>query len=317
MNSINDIFKIKNLRIGQAQDQEAATGCTVLLFEEGATVGVDVCGAAPGSRELALLEPGNLVEKVHAIVLSGGSAFGLASMDGVVNYLEEQGIGYDTGTARVPIVCGTVLYDLAIGSARIRPDHAMGYRAAQSANRNDFLEGNYGAGTGAVIGKASGMGNATKSGIGCATLTFDNGLVVSAIVAVNALGDVYEKDRIIAGMRYPKGTTWADTEQYILNGYQTEIFTGANTTLGVIVTNAQLTKAQARRLAQTTHDAYARCIRPVHTLYDGDAIFAAATGELPFTDQLFLSVAANRAMEQAIVRAVRAAEDLDGVKAMD
>lgn len=312
----NEIFKIQGLKVGQVQDTVGMTGCTALIFEEGAVASVDVRGSAPGTREIALLEPGNLVEKVHAIVLTGGSAYGLDAMNGVMQYLEEQGHGYDAGAAIVPIVTGAVLYDLAIGDASIRPTAEMGYRAAKAANRSLLEEGNYGAGTGASIGKAKGMDFATKSGIGCASVTLENGVVVGAIVAVNALGDVYENGQIIAGMRNAKKNGWENSESYILNGYQTKIFKNSNTTIGVIVTNAKLTKARAKKLAQTTHDAYARCIRPVHTIYDGDAIFAAATGEIAFEDQLRLSVAANKAMEKAIIRAVKSAQRAKGVPSM-
>lgn len=303
-----DIFKIKGLQIGQAEDTIGMTGCTVLCFDEGAIVGVDVRGSAPGTRELALLEPGNLVEKVHAIVLSGGSAFGLASMNGVAAYLEERSIGYDVGVAKVPIVVGAVLFDLAIGDATIRPDFAMGYTAAKEANSQHFKMGNHGAGTGATIGKANGMEYATKGGIGTATLEFDSGLIVSAIVAVNALGDVYDGDTIIGGMLNQQKNSWENSTDFILNGYQAKVFSGSNTTLGVVITNAKLDKAQCTKLAQTSHDAFAARIRPTHTLYDGDAIFAAATGEIDFKDQLFLSVAANRAMEQAIVNAIHSSK---------
>lgn len=305
---MHDIFKIKGLKIGQAQDTTALTGVTVLLFEEGAVASVDVRGSAPGTRETALLEPGNLVEQVHAIVLSGGSAYGLDAMGGVAAYLEGKGIGFDTGPAVVPIVTGAVLYDLNIGNATVRPDFKMGFEAAQAAGRDNFLEGNYGAGTGATVGKVRGPEYAAKGGIGCAVLEFNSGLIVAAIVAVNALGDIYEGETKIAGLLNEEKNAWASTEAFILNGYQDKVFKSGNTTLGVVVTNAKLTKAQAKKLAASAHDAFARCIRPVHTLYDGDSIFAAGTGEVEFSDQLFLSVAANRVMEQAIIRAVKKAE---------
>ncbi|MEM0993017.1 MAG: P1 family peptidase [Bacteroidota bacterium] len=310
----NDIFQIKGVKIGQAEDEKGITGCTAFIFEAGATVGVDVRGSAPGTRELALLEPGNLVEKVHAVVLTGGSAFGLAAMNGVSSALEQKDIGYDAGVATVPIVCGAVLFDLAIGDPSIRPDFQMGYEAASNAQNIYFKEGNHGAGAGATIGKARGMDYAIKSGIGAATLRFDNGLVVSAVVAVNALGDVYEQDTIIAGMLNDTKDGWQSTEDYILKAHQTSIFENRNTTIGLVLTNANLTKARAKKLAEKTHDAYARRIRPTHTLYDGDAIFAAATGEIEFDDQLFLSTAAVRVMELAILRAVRSAKPVANYK---
>ena len=300
----HDIFRIKGLKIGQAQDTVGKTGVTVLLFEDGAVVGAVVRGSAPGTRETDLLRPGNLVEKVHAVVLSGGSAFGLASMDGVAAYLEEQGVGYETGVAKVPIVTGAVLFDLAVGDARARPDADMGYAAAQSAGRTTFAEGGHGAGTGASVGKLRGQEYASPGGIGCTVLTFPDGLVVAAVVAVNALGDIYEGEEIVAGMLNEEKNAWLNSEDYVLQGYQTRPF-GGNTTLGVIITNAKLTKAQAQKLASVAHDGFARSIRPAHTLYDGDIIFAAATGEVEFSDMLFLSTAAQRAAEQAVLRAVK------------
>lgn len=309
------IFNLKGLTIGQAQDTTALTGCTVFLFENGATVGVDVRGAAPGTREIAQLEPGNLVEKAHAIVLTGGSAYGLAALDGVMAFLEEQDIGYDTKVAKIPIVTGAVLFDLAVGDPQVRPDFKMGYAAAKNANNKIFQSGNYGAGTGATVGKLKGTNYATKGGIGCATLAFKNGLIVSAVVAVNALGDIYAGEQQIAGMLNQQKNGWENSADFILNGYQPKVFANGNTTIGIVITNAQLDKAQCKKLAQTTHDAFAKCIRPTHTLYDGDAIFAAATGELEFRDQLFLSVAVNRAMEQAIINAIKSAESTPNIPA--
>ncbi|MFK7936268.1 MAG: P1 family peptidase, partial [Saprospiraceae bacterium] len=191
------------------------------------------------------------------------------------------------------------------------------YAAAKNANRNTFQTGNQGAGTGATVGKLNGMEYATKGGIGCATLQFDNGLVVSAVVAVNALGDIYDGEQQIAGMLNQTKNGWENSTDFILNGYQAQVFPNGNTTIGVVITNVKMNKARCKKLAQTTHDAFAKCIRPTHTLYDGDAIFAAATGEIEFSDQLFLSVAANRAMEKAIVNAIRSAESVAGIPAGD
>lgn len=317
MNDVNDIFKINGLQIGQAESEEGITGVTVLLFPEGAVGGVDVRGSAPGTRETDLLNPVNLVDKVHAIVLSGGSAFGLDAMSGVVKYLEENGSGFDTGDAKVPIVTGAVLYDLEIGNSKIRPDAALGYEACKNANNENFELGNHGAGTGAVIGKLKGLDFAMKSGIGSYTLTFENGLIVSAIVAVNALGDVYENGKQIAGLLDESKTQLKKTKYEIISGYKPEIFEGTNTTLGVIVTNAKLTKTQATKISQVAHDGYARAINPVHTMYDGDIIFTAATGEIELNsinDQIFLGVAAAEAMEKAIISAVKNAEPVEGLK---
>ncbi len=317
MNNVNDIFKIKDLKIGQAESKEGITGVTVLFFPKGAIGGVDVRGSAPGTRETDLLNPVNLVDKVHAIVLAGGSAFGLDAMSGVVKYLEENGIGFDTGDAKVPIVTGAVLYDLEIGNSKIRPDAAMGYEACENANNKNFELGNHGAGTGAVIGKLKGLDFAMKSGIGSYTLTFENGLVVSAIVAVNALGDVYENGKPVAGLLNETKSGLCETKDEIIKGYKPKIFKGTNTTLGVIVTNAKLTKTEATKISQVAHDGYARAINPVHTMYDGDIIFTTATGEIELNsvnDQIFLGVAAAEAMEKAIISAVKNAEAIAGLK---
>ncbi len=317
MDSINDIFKIKGLKIGQIEDRDGITGVTVLLLEDGAVTGVDVRGSAPGTRETDLLNPVNLIDKVHAIVLSGGSAFGLDTMSGVTKYLEEEGIGFDTGIAKVPIVTGAVLYDLVIGNPDIRPDAKMGYEACKNANNENFEPGNHGAGTGAVIGKLKDLNFAMKSGIGSHTLTFDNGLVISAIVAVNALGDVYEDGKQIAGLLNKSKSILLKTKDEIIKGYKPKVFEGTNTTLGVIITNAQLIKTEATKISQVTHDAFARTINPVHTMYDGDIIFTAATGEIKLNsvdNQIFLGVTATEAMEKAIISAVKNAEPVAGLK---
>ncbi|MGD8780880.1 MAG: P1 family peptidase [Ignavibacteria bacterium] len=318
MNNANDIFKIKGLKIGHAENREGQTGVTVFLFEDGATAGVDVRGSAPGTRETDLLNPVNLVDKIHAVVLSGGSAFGLDAMSGVVKYLEENGIGFDTGPAKVPIVTGAVLYDLEIGNPKVRPGAQMGYEACKRANNNSFELGNHGAGTGAVIGKLKGLDFAMKSGIGSHTLVFDNGLVVSAVAAVNALGDVYENGEQIAGLLDESGTKLKETKDEIINGYKPEVFEGTNTTLGIVLTNAKVTKTEATKISQAAHDGFARAINPVHTMYDGDIIFTAATAEVELVsidDQIFLAVAAAEAMEKAIISAVKNAEPAAGLKA--
>ncbi len=307
----NDIFKIKGVKIGQAEDTEGVTGVTAIIFEEGAVAGVDVRGAAPGTRETDLLRPENLVEKVHAIVLSGGSAFGLDSMTGVVKYLEEQKIGFDVEVACVPIVTGAVLFDLGIGDPNIRPDAALGYEAARKANNSEFLEGNYGAGMGATVGKIRGTEYSVKSGIGTSTITFDDDLVVSAVVAVNAWGDVVEGDQVVAGTLNDDKKTFANGTKILLEGRGGKGFEGRNTTIGAIITNAVVTKAQAGKIAQMAHDGYGRAINPVHTMYDGDTIFAAGTGEIE-ADINLVGIAAAEAMEKAIRRAVRNTQGLGG-----
>lgn len=307
----NDIFQIKGLKIGQAENPDGITGVTALIFEEGAVAGVDVRGAAPGTRETDLLKPENLVQEVHAIVLSGGSAFGLESMSGVANYLEEQKIGFDVGVAYVPIVTGAILFDLGIGDPNIRPDADLGYKAAQNANNKVFLEGNHGAGMGATAGKIRGSEHAVKSGVGTYTITFDDGLVVSAVVAANPWGDIVDGNNVIAGTLNDDKKTFANGTRVLLEGKGAKGFAGRNTTIGVIVTNAKVSKAQAGKIAQMAHDGYGRAINPVHTMYDGDTIFAAGTGEVE-ADINIVGIAAAEAMEIAIRRAAENTEGLGG-----
>ena len=311
----SDLFKIKGLSIGQAQDTQGVTGVTVLRFDQGATAGVDVRGAAPGTRETDLLKPENLVDKVHAIVLSGGSAFGLDSMSGVMQYLEQQDIGFDVGVAKVPIVTGAVLFDLTIGNPKSRPDAAMGYLAAKQANRNQFIEGSVGAGTGATLGKIAGAEYVLKGGIGSYAIELDNGVIVAAIVAVNAWGDVIKGDQVYAGIRNADNNGFISGKNLLLAGSESNGFAGRNTTIGAIITNAKLTKSQALKIAQMGHDGFARAISPVHSLYDGDTLFAAGTGELDTPDINTLGVAAAEAVQQAIYRAVDSATSLGGIPA--
>ncbi len=310
------LFAIKGLKVGQISDAKGLTGVTVLRFDEGATAAVDVRGAAPGTRETALLAPENLVEQVHAIVLSGGSAFGLDAMSGVAAQLEQEGIGFDVGVAKVPIVTGAVLFDLAFGDPQARPDFAMGKRATAQAQRQQFEQGNAGAGMGAVVGKIRGMEHATKGGIGRAVVTLENGVIVAAIVAVNAWGDVVDRQgQPLAATRNDDGDAFIDGTQWLRQGLQSRGFAGRNTTIGAIVTNATLTKSQALKVAQMAHDGFARAIRPVHSMYDGDTIFAAATGEVATMDVNLLGVIAAEVMEDAIHHAVNAATAIGGLPA--
>lgn len=311
-----EIFSINGLKIGQAENNEGITGITVILFEDGAIASCDVRGSAPGTRETDLLEPTNLVDKVHAIVLSGGSAFGLDAMGGVVEYLEENNIGFETGFGKVPIVTGAVLFDLSIGDSSIRPTKDLAKAACRNATSKYFNKGNFGAGYGATIGKLKGPEFSMKSGIGLHTLKFENGLIVSAIVAVNALGDVYENGEIISGL-LDDNKNLSSTKQTILEGYSPKIFEGTNTTLGVIITNAALTKTEAKKISEVAHDGFSRAINPVHTMFDGDIIFTAATGEIKLNgpnDQIFLGTAAAEAMEKAIHSAVKNSEPIGGYK---
>ena len=314
--AVSGITAIPGIEVGHAADLEGITGCTVVLCRAGAVGGVDVRGAAPGTRETDLLRPENLVQVVHAVLLTGGSAFGLDAAAGVMRYLEEQGIGYDAGVARVPIVPAAVLFDLAIGDARARPDAAMGYAACQAARADECPEGNVGAGVGCTVGKLLGMGSAMKGGLGTA-LREAGGLLVGAIVAVNALGDVVdpESGQIIAGARKKPGKGFADTTRTMagLLG-RAALSLAGNTVIGVVATNASLTKAEANKVAQMAHDGLARSIRPAHTMMDGDAIFALATGAQK-THVTLVGALAAEALAEAIVRGVRAASSLGGVPA--
>jgi len=306
--------EIGGLKVGHAQDLEAATGCTVILREEGATVGVDVRGGAPGTRETDLLNPVNLVEKVHAVFLSGGSAFGLDVAGGIMRYLEERNIGFDVQVTRVPIVCGAVLFDLTIGDHRIRPDGAMGYEACVNASRAESRQGSIGAGTGATVGKILGMERAMKSGLGWYALQAGE-LKVGALVAVNCLGDVMDPatGEKVAGPLNEDRTSLLSTEEIMVESCaeKRNLFAG-NTTIGVVATNAGLTKAQATKLASMAQNGYARTMRPAHTMFDGDTIFAAATGQIE-ADLSVVGLLAARVMERAVVRAVKSAGALCGL----
>jgi len=300
------ITDVRGIEVGHAHNEEALTGCTVILCRKGAVAGVDVRGGAPGTRETDLLNPINLVEKVHAVVLAGGSAFGLDAASGVMKYLEEKKIGFDTGAAKVPIVPSAILYDLNLGRADVRPDSAMGYKAAASASSEPPAEGNVGAGTGASVGKIRGMKYAMKSGIGTWSMDI-NGVIVGAIVAVNALGDVVDPNtrKMIAGLRSGTTLEWMKKQQKTF-------LHRSNTVIGVIATNAKLTKAQATKVAQMAQDGFAQSIRPAHTMYDGDSIFALATGEIR-ADVSMVGAFAAEVMAQAIVRAVQNAKSAGGL----
>ena len=317
---IDSIADVPGIRVGHYTDSVAITGCTVLLCEGGAVGGVDVRGAAPGTRETDLLDPSNLVERVHAILLTGGSAFGLDAAGGVMRYLAERGVGYDAGVARVPIVPGAVIFDLGIGRSDSWPDAVAGYRACLAASGGAVEMGSVGVGTGATVGKLLGRDFATKGGVGTASIGLPGGLVVGALVAVNAVGDVVDPSdgRVIAGARSEAG--FAGSVSVILGGSDDRRsespLAGTNTTIGVVATNARLTKAEARRVAMMAHDGLALAIRPAHTMFDGDAIFALATGESGTpADVTSLGVAATHVVARAIVRAVETATSLGGVPA--
>jgi L-aminopeptidase/D-esterase-like protein len=323
----NTITDIPGIRVGHAQNEEALTGCTVILYEKGAVGGVDQRGGAPGTREVDALHPMHLVSKVHGVVLSGGSAFGLDSASGAMRYLEEQGVGFDTRVAKVPIVPAAILFDLAIGRADVRPDAAMGYQACLNATAEPPAEGNVGAGMGATVGKVFGPAQAMKSGIGTASLEIGAGVIVGAIVAVNAFGDVVDphNGHIIAGARSTAvgplhiGSPgyFADTLQIMktIVGRTVLAFgSRGNTVIGVVATNARLDKEQANKVAQMAHDGLARTIRPAHTMLDGDTIFALATGEHA-ADVNIVGAFAAEVFAQAILRAVRSAKPVAGLPA--
>lgn len=302
------ILDIKGLKVGHAQNETAKTGVTVVLAEKGVVCGVDVRGAAPGTRETDLLDPRNAVERVHGIVLSGGSAFGLDAASGVMQYLEQKGIGFDVGCAKVPIVPAAVLFDLSNGDPSIRPNQAMGLQACENASDTQLQEGNVGAGCGATVGKLNGMEYCTNSGIGSWAECTENGICVAALIAVNAFGDVWENGKIIAGTKDASGH-FVDTEKGVIAAASALNFAGRNTTIGIIATNVKLTKAQASKVAGMAHDGLARCIRPIHTTLDGDTLFCISTEEmeLPTAPVDVVGILAARVTEQAVLRAVKTA----------
>jgi L-aminopeptidase/D-esterase-like protein len=307
---------VAGLKVGHFGMAGRPTGCTVVLAEGGAVGGVDVRGAAPGTRETDLLNPVNTVDKVHAVVISGGSAFGLDSAGGVMRYLEERGVGFETGSGKVPIIPAAVLFDLNVGDPKIRPTADCGYRAAVAATAGAVAEGNVGAGSGATIGKLAGRERAMRGGLGTSSITTPGGLVVAALVVVNTVGDVIDPatGRVIAGVRTDDGKGLADVRTLIRAGALAPpgLF-GRNTTIGVVATNAALTKTQTTRVAQLAHDGLARAISPAHTMFDGDTIFALATGTRPGEpDMLTIGALAADAVADAVVRAVRAARGIPG-----
>ena len=324
----NAITDIPGILVGHAQNDEALTGCTVILCERGAVGGVDQRGGAPGTREVDALHPMHLVTKVHGIVLAGGSAFGLEAATGVMRYLEEKGVGFDTHIAKVPIVPAAILFDLGIGKSDVRPDASMGYLACQNASSDPPAEGNVGAGTGATVGKILGASQCMKSGIGTASLEIGAGVIVGAIAAVNAFGDVIDPEtgQIIAGARSKDvgplhiGAPgyFADTMQVMQTLIGRTILgfgSRSNTVIGVVATNAKLDKEDANKVAQMAHDGLARTIRPAHTMLDGDTIFALATGDHA-ADVNIVGAYGAEVFARAILRAVRAAKPVAGLPAI-
>jgi len=303
--------------VGHYTDKEAITGCTVILCETGAIAGVDVRGSAPGTRETDLLRPMNLVENVQAIFLSGGSAFGLDAAGGVMRYLEERGFGYETSVIKVPIVPAAIIFDLGIGSHKIRPGIEEGYKACLAASDKEVAEGCVGAGTGATVGKILGMDKATKSGLGTASQKIADDIIVAALVVVNAVGDVvdHRTGKTVAGPRIDQNKGFLRTTELMKQDHSEQSSLSDNTVLGVVATNAMLNKEQVNKLAQMAQDGIARAIYPSHTMHDGDAIFALSMGDKTGDITVLGSVAAE-IISDAIVRAVDQAETLDGIPAI-
>ena len=325
MKLTNTITDVPGIEVGHAQDYDSLTGCTVILCRKGAVGGVDVRGGAPGTRETDLLNPLNLVSNVNAVVLAGGSAFGLDAATGVMRYLEEQKIGFNTGVARVPIVPSAILFDLNLGRADRRPDAAMGYEAAAAASKEPSREGNVGVGTGASIGRILGLNSAMKTGLGTASIDVGGGVIVGALIAVNAFGDVVDPNTgvILAGARTRKSKNlrvgepgyFGDTLKMMKSVYGRTIMSFAthfNTVIGVVATNAKFNKAEANKVAQMAHNGIARAVRPAHTMLDGDTLFALATGRRK-ADVSTVGAYAAEAVAQAIVRAARSAASAGGL----
>ena len=308
----NNILDVKGIKVGQVQQMEGLTGCSVIVCEEGAVCGVDVRGSAPGTRETDLLDPINMIQKVHAVVLSGGSAFGLEATCGVSKYLEENGIGFDVGVAKVPIVTGAVLFDLGVGDPKCRPNIDMGYEACKVASYTNLEQGNFGAGCGATVGKIKGSNFCTKGGIGSYSIKLDNGLVVAALIAVNAFGDVYEEGKVIAGVLNDSKDVFLNTYDLMKQGVNKGGFNIDNTTIGVVATNAKLDKAQCKKVSQMAHNGYAKTIFPIHTPHDGDTIFTLATGEIE-TDVTLLGSLATEVVEKSIINAIKNAKSINNI----
>ena len=302
---------IAGLRVGHATDARALTGCTVVLCEQVAVGGVDIRGGATGTRDLGPLDPSHVAPHVHAILLGGGSAFGLDAAGGVMRYLEERGHGFRVGRACVPIVPSAIIFDLAVGDPSIRPTVAMGYAACEQATADPVMEGSVGAGTGATVGKACGIEYAMKGGVGTANLTSPDGVVVAALAVVNCWGDVIRDGQIIAGARGPHGG-FADAGCLLRTGRLTRAIRELNTTLGVVATDARFTKVELKKVAQLAHQGLTRTIAPVHTMFDGDLVFALSVGSQA-AELHRIGFAAADALAAAVIRAVTQAQSRGGI----
>lgn len=310
---LNSICDVPGIRVGHAQNVEGGTGCTVVIADEPAAAGVDVAGGGPGTRETDALNPINLVQTVNAVYLGGGSAYGLAGADGVMRWCEENKKGLDVGVGIVPIVPGAVLFDLPVASYSVRPDAAMGYQACVNAKSDECSMGNVGAGTGATIGKARGPIGLMKGGLGTASMQIGD-VVVGAIVAVNCFGDITDPKtgEIIAGTRPEEGTVFQGTVNYLSQALEGVNPIKSNTTIGIVATNAKLSKPEATKVAKMTHDGYARAINPIHTMYDGDSVFCLSTGDIEADITVIGSLAAE-VMTKAILAGIKAAKTAYGI----
>ncbi|NOY78397.1 MAG: P1 family peptidase [Calditrichaeota bacterium] len=304
---MNSICDVPGIRVGHAQNETAKTGCTVVLCEEGAVGGVDLRGSAPGTRETELLRPGFLVQRVHAVVFAGGSAFGLDAAGGVQKFLEERGKGYDARGIRVPIVPSAVIFDLAAGDSGVKPDKEMGYQACLNARNDEDRMGSIGVGAGATVGKILGMDFAMPAGVGMASEALKNGIIVGVLVVVNALGDVVDPSnaQIVAGAKHPGGEGFLDTVNFMKEQSFDSPLPSENTTLSVVATNARFTKEEINKVAQMAQNGIGRTIRPAHTMYDGDLVFALSYGKKDADVNLVGEVAAEL-VTKAILRAVGA-----------
>jgi len=312
----NGITDVPGLKVGNYTDRKGMTGCTVILCESGAVAGVDVSGAAPGTRETDILRPGNMVEKAHAVLLSGGSAFGLEAAGGVMRYLEERGIGHQTAAGKVPIVPAAVIYDLVVGNPKARPGADEGYQACLAATDGEVPEGCVGAGTGAAVGKILGLEKATKSGLGTASQQIGDGVIVAALMVENAFGDVVHPEigEIIAGPRRSHGGSFLSTSELLKGGKFKGTGLLSNTTIGVVATNARLDKAQVNKLAEMAGGGIARTVAPYLTMFDGDTIFALSLGE-KMCDLTLLGLVAAEVVSTAIIRAIVKSETMAGIAA--
>lgn len=310
------INEIENIRIGNAQNYDGGTGCTVIICENGAPTGLDVRGGGPASRESELLKPVASADKIYAVLLSGGSAFGLDAAGGVMKYLEERDIGYDVGVTKVPLVCQSCIFDLTVASKDVRPDGKMAYEACIDSENNQIVQGNIGAGTGASVGKILGMDYAMKSGLGCYAVQSGE-LKIGAIVSVNALGDIFDYDtneKIAGLLSEDKNGFRSSEEQLIKSSTGDENLFTANTTIGVIITNGKFNKTQMNKIASMGHNGYARTINPLHTTADGDSIYAMSVGEVEANIDAVGTLAA-KVMGKAVNNAIKNTKSMYNLKA--